>query len=199
MDLASDVEAPVDGSDEEEEEVGVPDDQNPLKCDDLCWIHEPDGVSECTRAIKGAREFEASIRWPTHMQLRGIKDRTKLDYFLVFFPDLLSKICILSTPHLQNGAKHPLTVHELVKFFGIMLGMCLCPRTRRDQYWAVLDSDLFPALNFGRRFGMSRDRWADIMSALTTYPPDVDENDPWYKIRTFLNAFNDRQVETFSP
>ena len=181
-----------------------PDDAPPdssLSPGGLVWTPEPDGITLCPRETsQQAGSFGAKLKWPRNAS--GL-DHTKvpMDYWLLMFPNILDDIVNWTNSSMPNRAART-SRHEVVKFFGIMYAMTLYPSRQRSNYWATEDSALFPAPAFGRRFGMSRDRWSALLKYLRFCDPAEDEEvpvDPWREVRTLVNGFNRNRAETVCP
>ena len=183
-------------SESEDEAPGIPDAENPLKVNDLCWTAEPAGVTDCYRELNYNNEHSPRVMWPANMRIDPIMHRTLLDYFMVMFPDIVEDICTWTSRKLLGDA---LTPHEFIKFIGIMIAMTRAPQRERADYWSESTEGLFPPLAFGRRFGMGKHRFNAIMGALTLHPPEADPADKWREVRSFVNAINARRKETFNP
>ena len=116
---------------------------------------------------------------------------------------MLKNISLWTTIELVKAKRLSTSPHELLRFFGLMFAMTLHDYGRRSNYWAF-DSDecdhIFPAPAFGARFGMSRDRFENLLRYLRLSPqPAADDDDPWWPIRGFIDAINDRRVEKLRP
>ena len=122
--------------------------------------------------------------------------KPKLDYFLLMFPKEIDEFIQWTNANLGDN---PLTKHEFVKFLGIMIAMCLTSSRERRGCWKTDDSGLFPPLMFGKRFGMSRTRYEQIINNLELSPPGGDADDKWRPVRFFMDAINNRRVQIFIP
>ena len=187
-----------------DDEPADPDDapaDNALTPGGLCWIPEPDGIGLCARETSGsAGHFLPKLKWPRdHSGLD--QERTPFDYWLFLMPDMLAEIVKWTNVALPERARRA-TKHEVVKFFGIQYCMTLYPSRQRKNYWSTADTDLFPAPNFGSRFGMSRTRFAELVKYLRMHDPaldDEDDPDPWRQVRTFVDEFNKNRAERVIP
>lgn len=110
----------------------------------------------------------------------------ELETWQLFFPEeKISYILACTNSCLRNAAK-AVTENELYKFFGLMYAMCTQQLPERRSYWGTVSNGLFPAPKFGKRFGMCRQRFEEILMALSFTPEKVNNNDKWFEVRAVL-------------
>ena len=136
---------------EEEEEIEPSDPQNPLHAHGLVWTEKPYGVTEDYRAAKHPARYDGSIIWPRTLHHEGVKNERKLDYFLLMFPQELQDFCDWTSAKIPGN---PLTKHEFIKFFGVVIAIPIASQRSRRECWGTEDIGLLPPLEFRRRFGM---------------------------------------------
>jgi len=169
--------------------------QNLLNCHGLQWIEEKEGVSDDYRLMRGVQNVKAKLMWPANIRNDHLFPHTPLDYFLLFFPDRIESICTWTSAEMPGAA---LTPHELLKFFGLLLYMCIEPRRNRRAYWNTTSETIETALNYGKRFGMARNRWEEIWRCLTLHGA-TDTTNPWFPVYDFVEAMNERIIEVYYP
>ena len=161
----------------------------------LQWIEEKEGVTDDYRLASGIANVKAKLMWPANIRNDHLFPHTPIDYFLLFFPDRIESICTWTSATLPGAA---LTPHELLKFFGLLLYMCIEPCRNRGAYWNTSSETLETALNYGKRFGMSRNRWQDIWRHLALHGA-TDTTNPWFPVHDYVQAMNDRIIEVYYP
>ena len=174
----------------------------PLKPGGLVWWPERDGIEICAReSSQHSGKYPAAINWTRRNDGMDV-ERTPLDYFLHLCPNMWKNIVKWTNHRIGSRAKH-VTKSELIKFFGVTFTMTLYPKPgKRHGYWSTNDSRLFPAFDFGGKFGMSKHRYDIIMQYLSFHDPDLDtvENpDPWRAVRVFIIAFNENRKKNVKP
>ena len=121
-----------------------------------------------------------------------VQEKTPFIFFLLMFPVAeVGRIIEASATAWPDGCR-PMDRYEFYKVVGLLLAMTVHPLQNRRDYWEEEDG-LFPASNFGGRFGMSRKRFEDILRYLRldySRGDGADEADPWLPIRHFISAFN---------
>jgi len=117
-------------------------------------------------------DSSARLRKPQHMKDREIENVNQpFDYFRLLFPFPALKGIRDATANNwpEAGAGVAPTRGETLKAIGIQLAMALDPiRGSRKDYWATTadPDDLTLPRNYGKRFGISRDRFRDIFRYL---------------------------------
>lgn len=114
--------------------------------------------------------------------LFGPTTRKPMHYFRLMFPSDIMASIVLHTNNLikskcGDGAKG-IDSYELYKFLGIRLAMAIDPLYgTKKEYWATKTSDrtIRQPKDYGKRFGMSRDRFEQIEKCLK-FGPDGDLN-----------------------
>jgi len=116
------------------------------------------------------RECNTELKWDPH-QPTASADRKHLDYFLLSFPVKYLATILGATNEayaFAGMAEKAPSFGLLIKFLGIMLAMALLPiRGSRNDHWSTegTPGSVFDtAQNYGERFGMSRNVYADIHS-----------------------------------
>lgn len=94
--------------------------------------------------------------------------RKLIEYFLIMLPhDQLMRMVRLTSEQLIRSAKAPVTVTELLRFFGIVI---LCTRyefgSRSDLWKTRSNTPYIEAPNFGSKTGMCRSRFDSIWQCL---------------------------------
>ncbi len=91
---------------------------------------------------------------------------------------------------------------ELWKYFGLRLAMAIDPCGGPiDDFWKQPSDEneitIRQARNYGNRFSMSKNRFKCIERNLQYCAPV--EGDKWWRVRGFVEAFNERMQKAFSP
>ena len=78
---------------------------------------------------------------------------------------------------------------------------CIGIQSRRyaDTVTESIDDFIFPAPNFGTRFGISQNRFYDMLRYLRFCPESeyIDKEDKWSPVRRLIKSFNERRAATF--
>lgn len=77
--------------------------------------------------------------------------------------------------------------------------MCTQQLPERRSYWGTGSNGLFPAPEFGKRFGMNRLRFEEILMALSFTPEKVNDNDKWFEVRRLIQMLNEKWQTVFAP
>ena len=212
-DEGSDSDMDIDDGDEDGEPVRDPEPQDPddaplndsLRPGGLAWMPEPEGITICPRASFVARgKFGTRLRWPRNMSDLG-SAKKPFDYWDLMMPDVLDKVVIWSNEAMKRDRRahaQPFTKHEIVKWIGICFAMTQQPVRTRRNYWATMDTRLFPAPRFGERFGMGSTRFDTITKYISFHNPileDVANPDPWLRIRFFVESYNMARFKYVQP
>jgi hypothetical protein len=102
---------------------------------------------------------------------------------------------------LEERGKAPIQPGEMMRYFGYWLAMCLNPMPNRKDYFKseLRLGDLVPPPDMARH-GMTRDRFRSITECLCfVMPLDQVAADPWNQIRPFIDAWNEAQVDGYTP
>lgn len=137
------------------------------------------------------------IRWTDD----EVKKFSALKFWEEFFPlEFIPEILELSNTKLRAHRRSPLTKEELYKFFGILYAMTIQTISTNRDYWSVKDG-LFPAPAFGKRFGMSRNRFEEIKGAITFCSEQNQQSttDKWSLVRPFVDMLNERWKNVIRP
>ena len=69
-----------------------------------------------------------------------------------------------------------------------------------NDYWNKEDDGVFIAHTYRERFGMSRNRWKEIWSIMIFHDSTQSHayDDRFFKVRNFINIFNDHMTDTFN-
>jgi hypothetical protein len=191
-DLEDEMAVPLELSPQEDPSYGEQT-QEGLKPHGQLWREADDGVAIDTRTQQ---------QWRPHLlwlgDARRIGGHSRLDTFLLMFPDLL-ETAVASFNCTCSPETQPLTVGELLKFIGLCFALGLVNLRRRREFWADPKNQdswrIFPSPDFGR-FGMGCRRFEAIMGGLKWYPLGDDNfpaSDPWQCIRYFVFKFNERR------
>lgn len=86
-----------------------------------------------------------------------------------------------------------------ISFFGLMYAMCTQQLSERRCFWGTVSNGLFPAPKFGKRFGMSRQRFEEILMALSFTPERVNDSDKWFEVRPLVQMLNEKWQSVFAP
>jgi Transposase IS4 len=133
---------------------------------------------------------------------------TPYDFFMACFPKEQLKFMVENTSaQLRLFEKAPLTVGELLKWFGITILMTRFEFGDRSSLWSQSSgSKYIPAPNLGTRTGMSRERYDMITRYLVwSYQPSVrpegmsSEMHRWMLVQDFVDRINDHRKKYFSP
>ena len=137
-------------------------------------------------------------------------ERPLFDYFQIAFPwTYVNTIVTLTNVVLNAVGERETSVGEFIKFIGIMLAMTQVEFNSRTDCWKTLTDPLscrIP-LNFGERFGMSKNRWETLRRYLTvskydkSKPSNVNEANlfRWKYVSDFFDAFNEWYGKKFKP
>ena len=97
-------------------------------------------------------KFGGHIMWNNDVDER---QRTPLDYWMMsFLSKMLPGISIWTSDHLPQGC---VNAKEVLAVFGALCSLTRTSKGRRDL-WSTEDG-LFPAPHFGKRYGLTRDRY----------------------------------------
>ena len=119
-------------------------------------------------------------------------------YFSLCFPMPIITVLLLWTNQNIQSSIYPASVRtelrkgEFFKHIGIRLCMVITPlRGGLDAYFSTETEPgtVYEAGNYGKRFGMSKNRFKVIQESLAFAPPANSDNDPWWQIRPFIDAF----------
>ena len=134
--------------------------------------------------------------------------RSVVWYFFLCFPmPIVTDILKWTNRNIQASGYVPYLKTELTKgeFFqhlGIRLCMIITPlRGGIDAYFATYmeSGTVYEPGNYGRRFGMSKNRFKLIQECYAFAPPAAPGNDPWWQIRPIIDSFNDRMRKVVIP
>jgi len=171
----------------------------------LAWMPEPDGIQICPRATSVPRgKFGTRLKWPRNVSELSVA-RKPIDYWNLMMPDIIDKVVNWSNDALRRDRRarvQPFSKHEIVKWIGICFAMTMQPVRTRRNYWATMDTRLFPAPRFGERFGMGATRFDLITKFICFHNPILEEvanPDPWLRIRYFVDSFNMARYKFVMP
>lgn len=141
-----------------------------------------------------------------HAHFNG--NTTPLDVFKYFFPPTLAANIIAATN--QTGPRQrqhhlpyhrdwtPLDENEFYLFLGYWLAMGVHVSNRSEHWSEAFEHPIFSGIEFGQ-YGISRDRFADLVSALSFVPDVASEVDGVDMVRTMQDTFNEHMVHQYSP
>ena len=131
-----------------------------------------------------------------------------VEYFYLVFPMIFINIIlaatntVLTASNYSEYVKRQLDKGEFLKWIGIRLCMVLTPlRGGIDAYFAVgsAEGTVYEGGNYGRRFGMPKNRFKAIQESLRFTAEAEHNDDPWRPIRQFIVAFNLRMSVVLIP
>ena len=135
-------------------------------------------------------------------------ERPIAEYFYLLFPMfLITSILVwtnevLAASHYPVWIKAAVTKGEFLQWIGIRLCMVITPlRGGLDAYFATAaeEGSVYEPSNYKKRFNMSKNRFKAIQESLRLGPPDNPDGDPWWPIRQFIDAFNQRMHAVLIP
>ena len=174
----------------EQHEQEVDDSDNVLLCHGVQW-KVIDGVLEHWRCMP---RFGAHILWSNNVDEMC---RTPLNYFMLSFPShMLTDTRNWTSDCLPEGCEK-VNEGEILAVFGALYSLTRTSEGRRDL-WSTEDG-LFPALRFGERYGLSRNRFDILLRCLSFCPEDENISDKWSSVRHLIECFNQRRVVKFYP
>jgi Transposase IS4 len=146
----------------------------------------------CNRRQEGHRFERAKLNGAP-----GLSSR--LELFMIFIPrTYLESVLIPSTNIHLPGA--PLTLGELVQFFGLWMLMATTMGASRRDFWDPEPPSMWTRAPFRLHTYMSRTRFDSIIKALTytnIVPPAY--RDKFHQVRQLLEAFSENMKATFIP
>ena len=190
-----------DESDSEEEEGSEVPGGDGLKCkllgEEVQWKFLENGVTECSRAARGVRETEPSIKWfgdasdnGTRTVLQALEQAIPMDFFLKEEGALG-----WTNDSLPNNVPR-FSQYEFVQCLGVLQAKCLVEGPLKDL-WKTADNGLLRPFALGERFGLSRNRFLDWVKYLKLCPANAPDTKA-KRIEHFINAFNKHRMKGFS-
>jgi len=156
-------------------------------------------VDICARAASPA----GTKKEPARMKSDKFNGKTAaelslLDYFEAFIPKSFFEEAII--PATNERLSLPLYYGEFLRWLGIWFLIATTEGSSRHDFWSSLAVDRFKGAPFRVNDLMSRDRFDDILGALTynsTARPAYQ--DKFWEIRDLIEAWNDNMEEQFEP
>jgi len=124
-------------------------------------------------------------------------DRTLLEFFEAFFPVEFVEDVIL--PATNDNLKMQLTYGEFLRWIGLWFLIATTSGHNRHDFWSINEIDRFSGAPFWLNDLMSRDRFDDILKALTYNSSKPVYKDKFWEVRPMLEAWNDNMAEQFQP
>jgi len=169
----------------------------------MTWVEQESVVDDIEKIPRSNVSYRLlKPTWIREMESFGVNE--PFQYLLCLFPHLqdIETATELNWPEGDIAPK----LSELIKFFGIMLAMALDPiRGSRSDYWNrdnTGKNTVYSARNYGEKFGMTRERFEQIVKhlRLDTYDEErTVSEDAWKPIRSFVRAFNENRRNTVIP
>jgi hypothetical protein len=106
---------------------------------------------------------------------------------------------------LQRKGKPKTSKGEFLKYIGIRLASVLERRRGAVRTWfkeGNVEGSVHQHGAYFKRFGMTATRFQALNDCMRLRPPagvGADNEDPWYEIRSFINAFNERRKKAVTP
>lgn len=152
------------------------------------WGH--DGI--CFRKTVVASDVRAERIPMTTLSLLG--------NFETFFPvDYLKKVIIPETRRYME-TKEPLEYGEFLRFLGLWLLMATIQGAQRHEFFKRENLNLFSGAPFRLNVFMSKNRFDDILQALTyTATPAPTYKDGFHEVRDLIDAWNTNMDTVFKP
>ena len=95
---------------------------------------------------------------------------------------------------------HPLSYGEFLRWIGLWMLMATTSGSQRKSYWSMKPIDVFEGAPYRYNHWMSRDRFDDILCALTLTdelkPAQVDR---FWEIRRLVKEWNKNMGAQFAP
>ena len=132
-----------------------------LMCNGVKWSV----VSEISEDSRYMPRFNATILWSDSAD---VKDKTIMDFFWISFPSQMINNIIKWSAEAMPTKKNAMTEVDFKKLPGVLLALTRTSNRRQDL-WSINDF-IFPAPNFGTRFGISRNRFYDMLHYLRFCP-----------------------------
>ena len=162
--------------------------QDPLVADGKTW-KEVDSFNDTGLPYLG---HAASIYRPG---VRETLTQRPMDYFLIMYPYF--------SMHLSAGTDMGVTMDELHRAIGCRLAYTLRPYIGGiRQAWSRADfaDSTQQCGDFGRRFGLSRERFESIEALYRNPCTDMERAaDPWTPARPYIQLFNKRRKDVLRP
>lgn len=164
----------------------------PLVNDNACiydtnWGHS--GI--CSRKMNGATDTKPTLNFPTSYS------PTLVDLFDLLFPKAHVENVILkqTNKELKLG---PLSYGEFLRWIGLWLLMSTIQGPERHDFWKTNDIDVHDGAPFRLNNLMSRNRFDEILAALTlTDIPPPQYKDRFHYVRQLIDAWNKNINENF--
>ena len=166
---------------------------DPLLVKGVQWRVDPNLIDARDRPRMRAR-----MLWSAPLNEIPERSRREIEYMMWSFPEhSIPGILARTTERMQavNSKTSEVTRGEFWKCVGYLLAMTRTRKRRRDLFSRV--DGLFPAPAFGKRFGVSRERFELILKHLSLGVPDP--SDPAAAMLDFIDQINHRRIEGYYP
>lgn len=132
------------------------------------------------------------------LHVGNIQTMRELDFWLAFFPsEEIDNILRYTNARLRER-RRLISKSEFYKVIGFIYAMSINQLHNRRDYWSV-DSGLFFAPAFGRRFGMGLQRFEEILTCMAFTMPEENPDDKWYEVRPLIEMTTSKWRDIFSP
>ncbi|EKX48493.1 hypothetical protein GUITHDRAFT_136619 [Guillardia theta CCMP2712] len=124
------------------------------------------------------------------------------EYISCMLPGELLQTILLWTNREIDGGKKQVDLKELRKFFAILLGMLIQPRSELASYWLSRDVGVVRACDFGRTFKMTHARWLFIAHHMRLWDPTEEPRsmqDCVRKLGPVVGLFNQSMGKLMLP
>jgi hypothetical protein len=146
-------------------------------------------------------EYQSPNKEPTVFAIKGIdpwyENYNELDWLFLFFPLSVLRTIVSSTnaraarlvTQVKNRRgkpnkfawRHELTLNELVRWYSLFFLMGIMHLPRRRMYWSSEVCGAYVGPAYGKKSGISRQRWEAIMRVISYGPgPFASKGDPAY-------------------
>ena len=159
-----------------------------LMCNGVKWSV----VSEISEDSHYMPRFNAAILWSDSAD---VKDKTIMDFFWISFPSQMINNIKWSAEAMPTKKK-AMTEVEFKKLLVVLLVLTRTSNCRQDL-WSINDF-MFPAPNFGTRFGISRNCFYEMLCYLR-FCPESEYIDKWLPVRRLIKSCNECRAATFYP
>jgi len=136
-------------------------------------------------------------------------EHSLLEYFEAMIPKKYIMETLLPATNQTLDSKPHVTYGEFLRWIGIWFLIATTEGSQRHEFWSVKDVDRFSGAPFRLNDLMARDRFDEILSAITyrkvgTDDDDDDDKPPTYKdqfweIQKLQEEWNKNMEEQFEP
>ena len=154
------------------------------------WEH----TGSCHRKKEGCVDTDARLNLPS------LEKPPLVEVFLLFFlgKAFINRVILSATNKKLTGRS--LSLGEFVQWLGIWLLLATVIGPQRREFWSVKPVDPFDGAPFRVSHIMSRNRFEEILRALTftVHQPPMFKDGFWF-VREIIQGWNDNMAKIFIP